>query len=114
MAASAADKASEAANGGIPAAAHVTATRATGATTLLVDTQQDWPVGTGIKFSTYKVDSNGAKIAGSQTDWRGISDGGTPGNINNIAWTGGAADSGNAIGDVVVMGPTAQWAEDFI
>jgi microcystin-dependent protein len=112
MAASANDKLSETANGGIPAVAHVTATRATGVTSLSVDTQQYWPTSTGIKFSTYKVDTNGKQIAGSQTDWRGTSDG--TGTLSNIARTGGAADAGNAIGDVVQMGPTAQWAEDLM
>jgi hypothetical protein len=111
MAASSTDKISKTSTGDIAAVATVTAPRASGVTTLSVDTQLNWPTDTGIKFSTFKIDSSNKKIANSQIDWRGVSNGSNA--ISNIARTGGAADTGNAAGDKVVMIITAQWGEDI-
>ncbi len=99
-------------NGGIPVVATVQAPRSTGVFTLTVDTQQYWPSGSTIAFSTYKVDTNNAKISGSQTDWEGTSNG--TNTLSSMVVVGGAADAGNAIGDKVQMGPTADWAEGLI
>lgn len=110
--ASAADKLKKTSNGGIPAVATVQSSRTTGVTSLSVDTQQFWPTATGVSFSTYKVDTNNNKIAGSQTDWSAVSNGSNT--LSGLVRTGGAADTGNAIGDKVQMGPTADWAEQVI
>lgn len=99
-------------NGGIPAVATVQASRTTGVTSLTVDTQQFWPTGNPVAFSTYKVDANNKRLAGSQTDWDATSNG--TNTLTGLVAVGGAADAGNAIGDKVQMGPTAQWAEDLI
>src|SRR5690348_3916004 len=112
MAASNNDKLSKTANGGIPVVATVQASRTSGVASLTVDTQTYWPTDTGIKFSTYKVDTSGNKVAGSQIDWKGVSNG--TNTLNNMVRVGGASDTGNAIGDKVQMGPTAQWGEDLI
>lgn len=116
--ASAADKLKRTSKGGIPAVATVASPRTTGVTSLIVDTQQFWPtstdspLATGVSFSTYKVDTNNNKIAGSQTDWSAISDG--VNTLSGMVRTGGATDTGNAVGDKVQMGPTADWAEGVI
>jgi hypothetical protein len=99
-------------NGGIPAVATVQAARTAGVTTLSVDTQQYWPTIGDVAFSTYKLDTQNNRVAGSQVDWTGTSNG--TNTISGLTRTGGAADTGNAIGDKVQMGPTAQWAEDLI
>lgn len=99
-------------NGGIPAVATVQVARSTGITALTVDTQQHWPTGSAVAFSTYKVDANNKRIAGSQSDWNATSDGTSM--LTGMVNVGGAADAGNAIGDKVQMGPTASWGEDLI
>lgn len=101
-------------NGGIPAIATVQSSRSTGVTSLSVDTQQFWPAGSTIDFSTYKIDpsDNTRRLAGSQTDWEGVSNG--TNTLSSLVVVGGAADSGNAIGDKVQMGPTADWAEGIV
>jgi len=98
-------------SGGIPVVATVQNPRTSGVDSLDVDTQQYWYSGTGICFSTYKVDSNNKKVAGSQTDWVGVSNG--TNQLTSMVRTGGAADNGNSIGDKVQMGPTAAWAQDL-
>lgn len=99
-------------NGGIPAVATVQNPRTTGVFNLTVDTQQFWPTGAIVDFSTYKVDANNKRIAGSQTDWTATSDGTSA--LSGMTVVGGAADAGNAVGDKVQMGPTAWWAEGIV
>lgn len=115
MAADKNDKISRTANGGIPVVASVTSPRSVGVTTLSVDTQTNWPTGSGIKFSTFKTKTNSdgskSRISSTQTDWRGVTNG--TNTITSMVYTGGLADPGNAVGDAVVLGPTAQWADDF-
>jgi microcystin-dependent protein len=110
--ASAADKLKKTSNGGIPAVATVQVARSSGILSLSVDTQQFWPTSTGVAFSTYKVDTNNVKVPNTQIDWAGVSNGTNL--ISGMVRVGGVADNGNAIGDKVQMGPTAQWAEDLI
>lgn len=111
--ASVADKFKRASNGGIPVVATVQSLRAPGGTTLSVDTQQFWPdnTQTGVDFSTYKLDTNNVKVPGSQIDWKGVSNG--TNSLSGMVQVGGASDTGNAVGDKVQMGPTAQWGDDI-
>lgn len=110
MAASINDKITETFNGQNPASTTVANSRSLGGTTLVCQSLVGWPTNTAIHFATYQKDSTGAKIAGSQTDWKGVVSGSS---INTLTRQGAAADSGNGIGDIVEMMPTYSWANDL-
>lgn len=97
-------------NGQNPASSTVANSRAMGATTLVCQSLVGWPTNTAVHFATYQKDATGAKIAGTQTDWKGVVSGSS---INTLTQRGGAADSGNGIGDIVEMMPTYSWAQDL-
>jgi hypothetical protein len=94
-----------------PQATQVTSTRAAGVLTLAGNSFTGWPTSTDSKvhFCTYKLNTSGAKIAGSQIDMEGILSGTT---IGSIVIRGGT-DVGNAIGDIIEMAPTAAWGYDL-
>lgn len=62
-------------------------------------------------FSTYRLNTSGAVVAGTQIDWKGIVAGNTIGTLTRIT---GATDAGSVIGDVVEMNPTGNWATDLV
>lgn len=97
-------------NGQNPASSTVANSRAMGASTLVCQSLVGWPTNTAVHFATYQKDATGAKIAGTQTDWKGVVSGSS---INTLTRRGGAADSGNGIGDIVEMMPTYSWAQDL-
>lgn len=111
MTAAASDKFKQSSDGGIPVVATVQSPRSAGGSSLTVDTQQYWPTGTGVAFSTYKVDTANKKVDGTQVDYEGVSNG--TNTISDIVRTGGGVDTGNDIGDKVQMGPTAKWGDDI-
>ena len=94
-------------NSANPNVATVTSTRTALATTLVCDNLAGWPADT-VHFSTYQLNTSSEVVEGSQTDWKGIVSGNSIGSLTRVA---GASDTGNAIGDVVEMGPTASWAQ---
>lgn len=110
MSANILDKATDAYNSANPNSARVAGFRSIGGTTLSCDNLSGWPTASAVHFATYKLDTSGKKIAGSQTDWKGIV---SSNNITSLTYKGGTADAGNAIGDVVEMMPTASWAHDL-
>lgn len=111
MAAAITDKFTGTFNSANPNVARVTVTRTSGATSLTCDNLAGWPTGTAVHFSTYKINTSNAVVAGTQIDWKGIVSGNTIGTLTRKA---GATDSGSAIGDVVEMNPTGSWAQDVI
>ena len=94
-----------------PSSATVQSTRAIGASTLSCDDLTGWATDTAVHFVSYKVDSEGRVVAGSQIDMKGIV---TGNNINNIVVTSGAGtDQGNSVGDIVIAVPTAKYAREL-
>lgn len=108
MAALITDKFTETTNGTRPDPTTVTSTRSAAATTLQCAALTGWPTATAVHFATYRTNAQGAKVAGSQCDWKGIVSGTQ---ITNLTLKAGT-DTGNAIGDTVVCMPTAAWADD--
>lgn len=93
-----------------PSPTQVTTARVGGGTTLACNALTGWPTATAVHFVTYKIDTSGNKIAGSQIDMKGVVSGT---NITNIVVKAGT-DGGNAIGDIVEASPTAAWANDVV
>ena len=83
--------------GSYPAVATVTAARSTGGSTLSCDDLSSWATDTPVHFSTFKVNADGTIDTATQTDWKGIVNGNT---ITDMTRLAGAADSGNASGDM--------------
>jgi hypothetical protein len=113
MSATLQDLITETYNGGNPVVTTVQSPRSMGGTTLTGQSLENWPTNTAVHFQTYKATlSNGVliKTSGSQTDWKGIASGSS---IDDLTWRGGAADSGNSIGDYMEMMPTYSWAQDL-
>src|ERR1035437_4579050 len=104
------DKITETYNGQNPTSTTVSGSRAINGTTLTCNSLAGWPTATAVHFATYQKDATNAKIAGSQTDWKGIVSGSS---INTLTRQGGAADGGNSVGDIVEMMPTYAWAQDL-
>ena len=109
MAASVTDKFTSATNGSRPAPTTLTALHAGGGTTLSCAALNGWPTATAVHFIVYNTSTSGAKIAGSQTDWKGVVSGTDLVNCQLKAGT----DSGYSIGAVVECSPTAYWAKDL-
>lgn len=92
-----------------PSPTSVSAIRAPGATSLQVLALTGWPTATAVHGITYKINTSGQKIAGTQIDFKGVISGTQ---INNFTTKAGT-DNGNAIGDIVEAAPTAAWANDL-
>ena len=113
MSASITDKFNKAAdgNGSYPTLATVSATRSASEATLTCQDLTGWATDTPVHFSTYQLNSSGVVDTTTQTDWKGIVSGNTITNLTRIA---GAADTGNAIGDIVELNPTIGWLDDLV
>lgn len=110
MAASITDLFTQATNGTRPSPTTLTAIRAPGAASITVGALTGWPTATAVHFIIYTTDSTGAKVAGSQTDWKGIASGTT---ISSLVLKAGT-DTGNSIGAIVECAPSAAWANDVV
>lgn len=95
-----------------PATTTVAAQRAVGATELRGVNLDGWQDETATHFITYKVDAQGDLVDGSQIDWKGVVNR-QSNSIVNLKRTGGAADQGNAIGDVIEPAPTAAYGNEL-
>ena len=113
MAANITDKFNKASsgNGNYPTLAKVATARSTGDAILVCEDLTGWTTDTAVHFSTYKVNADGAVDPATQTDWKGVVSGDTITNLTRIA---GAADAGNAVGDVVELNPTIGWLSDLV
>ena len=92
-----------------PTPTTVSSIRAAAGSTLQCLALTGWPTGTAVHFVTYKINTSGAKVAGSQIDMKGVVSGTT---ITNVTIKAGS-DVGNAIGDIVECAPTAAFANDL-
>ena len=70
--ASVSDKITKTMQGSNPNVARVVSPRAAGSDTLQVDSLSGWNEDTATHFMSYRVDSAGKVVAGSQRDWKGI------------------------------------------
>lgn len=109
MAANITDKFTQATNGSRPAATTLTALHSGGDTTMSCSALTGWPTATAVHFIVYTTDASGSKVAGSQTDWKGVVSGTSLINCELKAGT----DSGYSIGAIVECAPTAYWAKDM-
>ncbi len=110
MAADITDKFTEATNGTRPVPTTLTAIKAVAAPSISCGALTGWPTATAVHFIIYTVDTSGKKVAGSQTDWKGIVSGST---ITNLTLKAGT-DNGYSVGAVVEAAPTAAWADDVV
>lgn len=110
MAAAITDLVTQATVNSRPTPTTVSSTRSAAGAILSCLALTGWPTGTAVHFITYKINTSGAKIAGSQADWKGIVSGTT---ITNLTLKAGT-DVGNAVGDIVEASPTAAYANDLV
>ncbi|QHU90411.1 hypothetical protein GWK74_02830 [Candidatus Saccharibacteria bacterium oral taxon 488] len=110
--ASVSDKITKTMQGSNPNVARVVSPRAAGSDTLQVDSLSGWNEDTATHFMSYRVDSAGKVVAGSQRDWKGIANKAT-GQIISLSLQAGAVDDGNLVGDIIQAGPTASWSNDL-
>lgn len=103
------DKVTDTRNAARPNATSVTVGRSSGGTTLSCDNLAGWPTASKVHFVTYQIDSSSNPVAGTQLDCRGIVSGNTIGSFVVLDGT----DTGNLVGDKVVMLPTASWGQDL-
>lgn len=103
------DKITDTRNAARPNSARVSSGRSAAGVTLICDNLSGWPIASKVHFVTYQIDSNSNPIAGTQLDCYGIVSGN---NIGSLAVIDGN-DTGNSIGDVVEMLPTAAWGQDL-
>lgn len=110
MAAGITDKFTETTNGTRPVPTTLTALLGSGSSpgTATCGALTGWATATAVHFIIYTIDVNGRKVAGSQTDWKGIVSGNT---ITSLALKAGT-NNGYSIGAVVECAPTAAWADD--
>jgi hypothetical protein len=92
-----------------PSPTTLTAIKGIGAANLTAAALTGWPTATAVHFIIYQVTTGGAKIAGTQTDWKGIVSGST---ITNLTLKAGT-DAAYPIGSIVEASPTAAYANDI-
>ena len=110
--ASVSDKITKVKDGSNPNVARVVTPRPANSDTLSVDSLTGWTEDTAVHFMTYRVDSTGKVVPGSQRDWKGMANKAT-GQIISLQIQNNAIDDGNLVGDIVQAGPTAAWAQDL-
>ena len=110
--ASVSDKITKVKDGSNPNVARVVTPRPANSDTLSVDSLTGWTEDTAVHFMTYRVDSTGKVVPGSQKDWKGMANKAT-GLIISLEIQNNAIDDGNLVGDIVQAGPTAAWAQDL-
>lgn len=110
--ASVSDKITKVKDGSNPNVARVVTPRPANSDTLSVDSLTGWSEDTAMHFMTYRVDSTGKVVPGSQRDWKGMANKAT-GQIISLKILNNAIDDGNLVGDIVQAGPTAGWAQDL-
>ena len=110
--ASVSDKITKVKDGSNPNVARVVTPRPANSDTLSVDSLTGWTEDTAVHFMTYRVDSTGKVVPGSQKDWKGMVNKAT-GQIISLQIQNNAIDDGNLVGDIVQAGPTASWAQDL-
>ena len=110
--ASISDKITKVKDGSNPNVARVVTPRPANSDTLSVDSLTGWTEDTAVHFMTYRVDSTGKVVPGSQRDWKGMANKAT-GQIISLEIQNNAIDDGNLVGDIVQAGPTASWAQDL-
>lgn len=110
--ASISDKITKVKDGSNPNVARVVTPRPANSDTLSVDSLTGWSEDTAMHFMTYRVDSTGKVVPGSQRDWKGMANKAT-GQIISLQIQNNAIDDGNLVGDIVQAGPTASWAQDL-
>lgn len=110
--ASVSDKITKVKDGSNPNVARVVTPRPANSDTLSVDSLTGWTEDTAVHFMTYRVDSTGKVVPGSQRDWKGMANKAT-GQIISLEIQNNAIDDGNLVGDIVQAGPTASWAQDL-
>ena len=110
--ASVSDKITKVKDGSNPNVARVVTPRPANSDTLSVDSLTGWTEDTAMHFMTYRVDSTGKVVPGSQRDWKGMANKAT-GQIISLQIQNNAIDDGNLVGDIVQAGPTASWAQDL-
>lgn len=110
--ASISDKITKVKDGSNPNVARVVTPRPANSDTLSVDSLTGWTEDTAVHFLTYRVDSTGKVVSGSQRDWKGMANKAT-GQIISLQILNNAIDDGNLVGDIVQAGPTAGWAQDL-
>lgn len=110
--ASVSDKITKVKDGSNPNVARVVTPRPANSDTLSVDSLTGWSEDTAMHFMTYRIDSTGKVVPGSQRDWKGMANKAT-GQIISLQIQNNAIDDGNLVGDIVQAGPTASWAQDL-
>lgn len=109
MAPSINDLVTQATNGTRPVPDTLTAIKAIGASSISCGALTGWPTASAVHFIIYTIDTNGNKVAGSQTDWKGVVSGTS---ITALVLKAGS-DNGYSVGAVVEAAPTAAWADDL-
>lgn len=95
-----------------PDAGALTAQKLIGAASITVDTTAGWPQSPdAVHFVIYQVDASGNKVAGTQTDWKGIVTSSTA--IGSLTLKAGT-DQVYPVGSKVIATPTGAWADDII
>lgn len=99
----------QATTGTRPIPSTLTAIKGTGTASLTAAALTGWPTATACHFILYQVTTGGVKIAGTQTDWKGVVSGTT---ITNLTLKAGT-DASYPIGTIVECAPTAAYANDL-
>ena len=108
MAASINDLTTQGSNGTRPSPTTLTAIKNIGDSSITCSALTGWATATAVHFIIYNTDTSGNKVAGTQTDWKGIVSGST---ITNLTLRAGT-DQQYLVGAVVEAAPTAAWADD--
>jgi hypothetical protein len=109
--ASATDVFARASNGTRPTPTTLTAILASGSSpgTATCAALTGWPTTSKVHFCIYTINTSGAKVAGSQTDWVGVVSGST---ITGLTLKAGT-NVGYSVGAVVEASPIAAYADDL-
>lgn len=103
------DKITDTRNSARPNSTTASGTRSSGGATLACVSLSGWPTASKVHGVTYQIDSSSNPIAGTQLDFSAIV---SANSLTSFTVIDGS-DTGNSIGDVVEMLPTAAWGQDL-
>jgi hypothetical protein len=97
-----------------PVVTYLGADKTNGSTTAVLNAATGWNTTTGVDVVIYRIDTSGAIVAGTQTDWIGTLAGSTLSNLLLKAGTEPATGYPAGTQSVVIASPTAAWADSLV
>lgn len=97
-----------------PVVTYLASDKTNGSTTAVLNAVTGWNTTTGVDLVIYRIDTSGAVVAGTQTDWIATLAGSTLSDMTLKAGTEPASGYPAGTQSVVIASPTAAWGDSLV